>query len=145
MCHCYDEGICRCRKIVDWEITDTDFIDNSVVIIKDGKKKYKMSDVEKHCIDTLIDIHGIRDANNFHLEIIDGYYGQEVSNVYCCLNDGSFLEDVKHVVEDIKEDYDKIKFIIIKGCDSIPPDNIDCLVADSLSKFKQPKNRGRKR
>ncbi len=75
---CYDEGVCRCGKIVDPKIED-EFIDYTTTL--NAYKNLKPNNFEKYCIDRILNHYKVYDPELWYINIDGGYYGEEIGKV----------------------------------------------------------------
>ena len=92
---CHSEGICRCGRIYNVEVTPVDImkltthiyeslVDNS----KAGLRQQKLNQlfyggkvVDEYCINRILSYHKLYESRNWNIEITGGYYGDEIGNV----------------------------------------------------------------
>ena len=75
---CRDEGICRCSRIINIKIEE---INTGLIIDKIIPKKYQNS-ILGYCAERILRLCGISDINNWEVDIIGGYYGEEIGGIY---------------------------------------------------------------
>ncbi len=95
---CNDEGICRCGKIEYERITSVDmdsmcnsvynlyFNDDSVAGKRNNKINSIISDIteeiDRYTIDRILRISKVYDPNVWVINVINGYYGEEIGVIY---------------------------------------------------------------
>lgn len=107
---CNDEGICRCSVIVDTEIKKvnielfTDTIYSSYYgDDKASKRDAKINTVlfgtgkelDIYTIDRILRIHKVWEPYNWTIEVVGGYYGQEINGVFL---DETLRQKLEHCI-----------------------------------------------
>lgn len=123
---CNDEGICRCGRIYDdvvksvsiSEMTNyiyNHFIPNS----KAGKRHERISqifyggeEVDKYCINRIISHFKAWDSSNWIVNIIGGYYGEEIGGVELDKEVLYSISDACDIVLGFETIADKIRFVL---------------------------------
>lgn len=121
-CDASCDPICRCATIEDVEVVTVDSEPSMSIKINNGKNNswvnYKLSKIEKYCIDRISVYTGIYDIDNYDVVTGGGYYGEEIEDI-------SFYNDVlyKNRINDVlclETDYDKICYVLTLEYSFIP-------------------------
>jgi hypothetical protein len=98
---CEEEGICRCREIVNHRVVDVNFktivygiysqySDNSKLSKRNNKIDQILGDINEdinlYTIDRILRINKLYLNENWRFNITDGYYGQEIDEVVIIQN-----------------------------------------------------------
>lgn len=93
---CYDEGICRCSKITSCSLKSVDvnsilkeinskYFDNSTSTKRNNKIDTILGDITPeinlYTIDRILIINKIYDFTNWNINIVNGYYGEEIGDI----------------------------------------------------------------
>jgi hypothetical protein len=92
---CNSEGICRCGRIYNVEVTPVDMMKLTTHIYeslvddsKAGKRQQKLNQlfyggevVDKYCINRILSHYKLYESKNWEVEIEGGYYGDEIGDV----------------------------------------------------------------
>lgn len=121
------DTICRCSKIVNATIPPQhinlhEMLDNLSINLntftshKKPKprrgKIYTPSKIEIYCIERLFSFYELYNTNNYDIQIVNGYYGEEIGAV--------MPKNLDNIIDDIKKilcfdnEIDKIKFVLNK-------------------------------
>lgn len=77
-CHCNEE-ICRCAEIIDERIIEIKYFDIIDFLIKKFNIK---TAIDKYCFNRICMINKIYSPDRYYIDIINGYYGQEIDGIY---------------------------------------------------------------
>lgn len=93
---CYDEGICRCSKITSFFLKSVDmnsilkeinskYFDNSTSTKRNNKIDTILGDITPeinlYTIDRILIINKVYDVTNWNINIVNGYYGEEIGDI----------------------------------------------------------------
>lgn len=108
-CTCNDWP-CRCTTIESKWIEDISINKvMSAILIRNFKSK-NLTEIDLYCFDRICRVNNIWDKECYEIEVVPGYYGEEI--------DGVFFENEENVVFEfdklltLKNDIDKIKYIL---------------------------------
>lgn len=75
------------------------------------QKKVKLNNIQAHCIDRLMHIHGCYDASKYDVRVSQGYYGQEISAV-SFENKSALINDIIKVMNMGEGILEPIKYVL---------------------------------
>jgi hypothetical protein len=102
---CHDEGICRCRTIVDAKVTEIPKSDEIV------SRLWPYADlIDLYCIERILSLNSIWDINAWEVEICGGYYGQEVDGIV--FSNAAACDNLIETLLKLDKDSDKIEFVL---------------------------------
>lgn len=93
---CHEEGICRCSKIINQKIQSINitaicdelyrkYFDNSITTKRNNKIDSLLgditTDVNKYTLDRILRINKLFDTTKFTIDVINGYYGEEIGDI----------------------------------------------------------------
>ncbi len=101
-----DDYCCRCSKIINATVVSVD-VDE---MVKNLTNK-SLFPILNYCVDRILRNHEIYDTNNFEVNVVSGYYGEETDG---CSFDPSLLEKMVKDISDLKDlsSIDKIKHVL---------------------------------
>lgn len=109
----YCDGICRCGRYTNTEVTKVLDVQVSVNIKDSSKRKptaAKLSDIDNYCIDRMVVYGGAYNVDNYSFNISNGYYGEEIDSI--TLDDVLELEENIVKMLELPSDYDKIIYVL---------------------------------
>jgi hypothetical protein len=134
---CEDEGICRCGRIEDVEIKEvrvnqiaskiySNYFDSS----KSSKRNIKINsilsditpDVDLYTIDRILRVNKIWEEWNWNVNVVGGYYGQEVDGVYLINSFGLKLQSQIDKALSIESFRDRVEFLLNIEYDKVLPE-----------------------
>lgn len=121
-CHEGCDPICRCSTIENAAISEVCDIPELSIKVNSGRNgnfiNYKLSGIERYCIDRIAVMCGIYDVGNYELVISNGYYGQEIEQVIF-ERDTEFKEHINNMLL-IDNNYSKTLYVLNMEYSFIP-------------------------
>lgn len=119
------DGPCRCSTIEETRVDDdinglfTGVLSYMMKKIKTKNLKTNrtvksdqfLNAVQRYCIERLCVHHRVYDAELFDIDIVGGYYGEEIGSV-TFENQKNLNKDIIYVLNDCKKDIDRIKYVL---------------------------------
>lgn len=137
---CNEEGICRCSTInnaVVYEVNMKSICDSIYCLYFDNSKSSNRNliidsvlyditpEINIYTIDRILRHYKIWEENNWEIQIIGGYYGQEIGNVY--------LSNLIEIREKINEAFlinnikDRVEYLLMLEYGNILPELENCI------------------
>ncbi len=101
------DSICRCGRIVNARIED-ESVDRETLV--NTYKNLKPNDFEKYCIDRILNSYKVHSPDNWDIEIVKGYYGQEIGNVI--FNRTEKVDETVKKMMDLKTNKQKLLMVL---------------------------------
>lgn len=110
---CCKNDICRCGKIQNIAIKFL-YMEEVVDVFKTALlgEKHEWTDVENYCFGRLFTSLKLYEPNKYKVNVVDGYYGEELDSVVCIDGWDEFEIEFKKMME--LSDDDKIRFVLQK-------------------------------
>jgi hypothetical protein len=124
---CNDEGICRCGVISDVQITkvDIDLFSESIYKSYYGNDKASIrnaqintvifgtgKELDIYTIDRILRIHKVWESYNWNINIVNGYYGQEISDITLDETIRQKIESCINTALDISEFDKRVEYLL---------------------------------
>ena len=136
---CNDEGICRCGTIEDTEIKEVrtsdvvseiynNLFDNSKATKRNIKINSILSDitadVDRYTIDRILRCSKIWEESNWNINVVGGYYGQEIDGVYLYDSVAKKIQSEIDLALSIESLADRVEFLLKLEYDRVLPELI---------------------
>lgn len=106
------DSICRCERLENVHIEDSsinlEFIASDFMTKKEAKAQ---DNILKYCIERLLVLNRMYDPDNWYVDVVNGYYGEEIGGVYLELL-GKASIPFYELVE--KSNVERVKYILEK-------------------------------
>ncbi len=124
---CEQEGICRCSTITNLSVTEVKFdklVDDIYKLyFPNGKSTSRnntinsilydiTTDIEKYTIDRILRKHKIWKEENLYIDIVDGYYGEEVGSITITENIAQKIEDELETALNIMSLSERMEYLL---------------------------------
>jgi hypothetical protein len=106
-CTC-DEDICRCTTIEDRWINNIDV--NQVKSKLYNQHKTQNSIINEYCFDRICHIFKIYDKDCYEIEVVNGYYGEEIEGIW--FNNEEEVFNAYNKLCQLDSDIEKIKYCL---------------------------------
>ena len=141
---CDQQGICRCGRIIDQEVT---YVDLDIIVEKiydeffddiDSKTRNRDNkinqvlygtgkDFDYYTIDRILRISKIWEKNVWDINVCSGYYGEEIEDVKFLDEVASILQDQINLALSINSFTERMEYLLILEYGNVLPELEDCL------------------
>ena len=115
---CYEEGICRCERILNTRITSLNYSSILDKVLKNCKiKEDKLYEINVYGVERICKIHELFLPELYYAQVARGYYGEEIEGVY--FEKEKFFKDLEEflIIKDISK---KTEFLLKLEYGEIP-------------------------